>query len=91
VSGVASAVSALDLLSNTRPDLTSQLEGVLRGVSPGGVPGAVYVLGRDGHVLNGEPGHPQDLAGQLAKLDQLHREGSLTDAEYKAAKAKLLS
>jgi hypothetical protein len=55
------------------------------------MPGAVYVLGRDGHVLNGEPGHPQDLAGQLAKLDQLHREGSLTDAEYKAAKAKLLS
>jgi hypothetical protein len=90
VSGVASARSALDLLSNSRPDLASQLERALQGASPG-MPGAVYVLGRDGHVLNGEPGHPQDLAGQLAKLDQLHREGSLTDAEYKAAKAKLLS
>jgi hypothetical protein len=33
---------------------------------------------------------PQDLVGALERLDELHRSGGLTDAEFEAAKRKLL-
>ncbi|NBO87744.1 MAG: SHOCT domain-containing protein, partial [Burkholderiaceae bacterium] len=33
---------------------------------------------------------PSGLAEQLAKLNDLHQQGALSDDEYQAAKAKLL-
>lgn len=37
------------------------------------------------------PAQPTDLIGELQKLAALHQAGVLTDAEFAAAKAKLLS
>jgi hypothetical protein len=34
---------------------------------------------------------PSDLAAQIAKLNDLRQQGALTDEEYQAAKAKMLS
>ena len=85
--------SALNMLSNLRPDMANQLQSVLRGVASGNVAGGVYLMGSDGRLAQAGSDADDggsDIADQLTKLDQLHREGSLTDAEYKAAKTKLL-
>lgn len=37
------------------------------------------------------PGSDPDLMAQLSQLTTLHQRGALTDAEFSAAKAKLLS
>jgi len=37
------------------------------------------------------PAQERDLASSLKDVDQLHRSGALTDAEFESAKAKLLS
>jgi Short C-terminal domain len=39
----------------------------------------------------GSPQPPGDLAQQLTQLADLHRQGALSDAEFEAAKAKLLN
>lgn len=40
----------LNMLSSLRPDMTNQLQSVLRAVASGSVAGGVDVMGSDGHV-----------------------------------------
>jgi hypothetical protein len=74
--------------------MASRLQGVARALADGRVGGGVYVVGSDGTPVRQEfgTGHAEGgIAEHLGKLDELHRSGALTDAEYAAAKAKLLA
>jgi hypothetical protein len=83
--------SVLEALAGSRPEFASQVRSAGRGMSSSAVPRGVYVLRAEGERGGGDPGDASgDIAEQLTKLDELHRSGALTDAEYKAAKAKLL-
>ena len=56
-----------------------------------------YIARRNGMGMGMGMGQPapatpvgQDIAAQLAQLNQLHQTGALSDAEYAAAKARLI-
>ena len=85
--------SALQMLTSLRPEMASRLQGVARGLADGSLGGGVYVVDADGTPVRqgfGKAETESGIAEQLGKLDELHRSGALTDAEYAAAKAKLL-
>ena len=85
--------SALQMLTSLRPEMASRVRGVARGLADGSLGGGVYVVDADGTpVRHGfEKAETESgIAEQLGKLDELHRSAALTDAEYAAAKAKLL-
>jgi hypothetical protein len=47
-------------------------------------------LGSEVHVVSGDPAQTSATVAELLQLAQLHRSGSLTDAEFDAAKRRLL-
>jgi len=47
-------------------------------------------LEQRGQAQSAEGGHAPSMLDQLGRLAALHRQGALTDAEFSAAKAKLL-
>jgi phage tail tape-measure protein len=70
--------------------------GTFTGAVVGGILGSKVGQQIGGAILDvfmppqpGEPANP-DLMAQLERLNELHRQGVLTEEEFKAAKAKLL-
>ena len=84
-----SAISAVGAL----PGLADRLNTAFQQMASGQMHSGVYVLGADGKAVpQGAPTPSEpDLLAQLKGLDELHRSSALTDAEYEAAKKKLLA
>lgn len=84
-----SAISATGAL----PGLADKLNTAFQEMANGQVHSGVYLLGADGRAVpQGAPTPEEpDLLAQLKGLDELHRSSALTDAEYEAAKKKLLA
>lgn len=85
-----SAISAVGAL----PGLAEKLNTVFQQMATGRMHSGVYVIGPDGKLAAQEAASADqqpDLVEQLKDLDELHRSNALTDAEYEAAKKKLLA
>jgi len=52
--------------------------------------GGAYIAGKR-RAERSAAGAPQSVSDQLTQLDSLHAQGALTDAEFAAAKSRLLA
>jgi hypothetical protein len=90
----ASGLSAFRQLRKSMPDMIKAMQEGMAAwpQAPGAAwtqaPGSVVPPGATG--ASSPVGTPENLVTVLAKLDELHRSGALSDAEYQVAKSAVL-